>query len=106
MRIDTQTFPVRRAVSAASRYIGSENEYRDAGTVTGQLAPAADSFSVEMFGAKASSMYTLIVGRSEDIRKNDRVLLHDGEYTVVSVLMFGTHKTASLEKAGAFNGDS
>ena len=47
-------------------------------------------------------MFSLIVGNNADIRKNDRVVLADGEYTVVSVLAFGTHRTAMLEKAGAY----
>lgn len=106
MRRDTAEYPLKRAVTVQSGYVGTENSYQDAGTVTGQLSAATDRFSVELWGDKAASMFSLIVDTNTDIRKNDRVVLGDGDYTVVSVLAFGTHRTAMLEKAGAYNGGS
>ena len=107
MGIDRKTFPLKRATTGQSGYVGMKNNYQDAGTVTGQLSAATDRFSVELWGDKATSMFSLIVDTSTDIRKSDRVTLPDGDYTVVSVLMYQTHLTAMLEKAGAYsNGDS
>lgn len=104
MRTDTAEYPLKRASPAPSGYIGTKNVYESAGTVTGQLSPASDRFSVEMFGDKAASMCTLICPEGTDIRKNDRVTLPDGDHTVVSVMRYQTHVTATLEKAGAYNG--
>lgn len=105
MMIDKTAFPLSRGTATASEYVGTENIYSSVGTVNGQLAPANDSFSVELYGDKAASMFTLITETTEDIRKNDRVTLADGDYTVISVLWFGTHKTAMLQKAGVYSGN-
>lgn len=104
MGIDRKTFPLKRAATAQSGYVGTKNSYQDAETVTGQLSAATDRFSVEIWGDRAASMFSLVVDTSTDIRKNDRVTLPDGDYTVVSVLRYQTHLTATLEKAGAHNG--
>ena len=104
MRTDTAEYPLKRASPAPSGYVGTKNVYVSAGTVTGQLTPLTDSFSVEMYGDKAASMYSLICEAGTDIRKNDRVVLEDGDYTVISVMRYQTHVTATLEKAGAYNG--
>ena len=106
MAADTKTFTLKRAVTVQSDYIGTGNVYQNAGQVTGQLTAASDRVSVELYGTKASSMFTLIVPCDTDIRKNDRVTLHDGDYTVKSVLWFGTHKTAALERVGVFDGSN
>ena len=102
MRRDTAEYPLKRAGTASSGYIGTKNVYTPAGTVTGQLSPASDRFSVDMFGDKAASMCTLICSADADIRKNDRVTLTDGDYTVVSVMRYQTHITAALERKGAY----
>ena len=102
MTADTAEYPLRRAETVTSGYVGTKNVYVSAGTVTGQLTPLTDSFSVEMYGDKAASMYSLICEAGTDIRKNDRVVLSEGEYTVVSVMTYRAHITASLERAGAY----
>lgn len=102
MRRDTAEYPLKRAETVQTGYVGTGNEYRPAGTVTGQLSPASDLFSVDMFGDKADSMYTMICSTDTDIRKNDRVTLTDGDYTVVSVMRYQTHITASLERTGTY----
>lgn len=102
MTADTAEYPLRRAETVTSGYVGTKNVYVSAGTVTGQLAPLTDSFSVEMYGDKAASMYSLTCAGDPDIRKNDRVVLEDGDYTVISVMRYQTHITASLERAGAY----
>ncbi len=99
---DTAEYPLKRASPAPSGYVGSKNVFTPAGTVTGQLSPASDRFSVEMFGDKAASMHTIICTVGTDIQKNDRVTLTDGEYTVVSVMQYQTHITAALERTGAY----
>lgn len=104
MSIDTADYPLKRAGPVSTGYVGTKNGFTDTGTITGQLSPASDRFFVELYGDKAMSMFSLIVDNNADIRKNDRVVLADGEYTVVSVLAFGTHRTAMLEKAGAYGG--
>ena len=104
MAIDTAEYTLKRAAPVSTGYVGTKNVFATVGTVEGQLSPATDRFSVELYGDKAMSMFSLIVGNNADIRKNDRVVLADGEYTVVSVLAFGTHRTAMLEKAGAYGG--
>lgn len=106
MAADTRTYALKRASPASSGYVGTRNDYQNVGKVTGQLFAATDRFSVELWGAKAASMFSLIVDTITDIRKNDRVVLPDGEYTVVSVLRYQTHVTAMLEKAGAYNGSN
>ena len=105
MAVDVKTYPLKRGAAATSSYVGTENVYASAGNVSGQLSPASDSFSVELYGDRAASMFTLICETTEDIRKNDRVTLADGDYTVISVLWFGTHKTAMLERTGVFSGN-
>lgn len=102
MKRDTAEYPLKRAGTASSGYVGTKNVYIPAGTVTGQLSAASDRFSVEMFGDRAASMYKLICSPDTDIWKNDRVTLTDGDYTVVSVIQYQTHITASLERAGAY----
>lgn len=102
MMRDTAEYPLKRASPAASGYVGTKNEYTSVGTVTGQLSHATDRFSVEMWGDKAASMYSLICTPDTDIRKNDRVTLTDGDYTVISVMRYRTHITAALERAGAY----
>lgn len=104
MSVDTAEYPLKRAETGSSGYVGTKNVFADAGAITGQLSPASDRFSVELYGDKAMSMFSLIVDNNADIRKNDRVVLADGDYTVVSVLAFGTHRTAMLERAGAYGG--
>ncbi len=102
MRRDTAEYPLKRAETVQTGYVGTENEYRPAGTVTGQLSPVSDRLTVEMYGDRAASMYSLISGTETDIRKNDRVTLTDGDYTVVSVMRYQTHITAALERTGAY----
>ena len=102
MRRDTAEYPLKRAETVQTGYVGTGNEYRPVGTVTGQLSPASDRFSVEMFGDKAASMYTLICTVGTDIQKNDRVTLRNGDYTVVSVVRYQTHITVTLERAGVY----
>ena len=104
MKIDTATYSLYRPAAAATGYVGTKNEYASAGTIDGHLSPASDRFSIEMFGDKAAATYTLFVDVSTDIRKNDRVTLGDGDYTVISVMVYQTHKTATLEKAVALYG--
>lgn len=99
MKLDLASYPLSRPTAAATGYVGTKNGWASVGTISGQLSAASDRFSVEMNGDRAASMYTLIVGVNTDIRKNDRVTLGDGDYTVVSVMVYQTHKTATLEKA-------
>jgi len=105
MSIDVKEYPLQRGEAAASEYVGTELAFSSVGNVRGQLSPASDHFSVELYGDKAATMFTLICETTEDIRKNDRVTLADGDYTVSSVLWFGTHKTAMLERAGIYSGN-
>ncbi|MBP3856525.1 MAG: hypothetical protein IK990_13045 [Ruminiclostridium sp.] len=104
MKADTQTFTLKRAETVSSGYVGTKNDYREIGTITGQLSAASDSFSVAAWGDRTVSMFALICSAETDIRKNDRVVLDSGDYTVISVLRYSTHVTATLEKAGAYNG--
>lgn len=104
MSIDTADYPLKRAGPVSTGYVGTKNGFTDTGTITGQLSHAADRLTVELYGDKAASMYSLICSLDTDIRKNDRVVLADGEYTVVSVLTYETHRKAMLEKVGAYVG--
>lgn len=103
---DTHEYPLKRAVTQRSGYIGTENNFADVGTVHGLLSPVKDSFSVELYGYRTESMFRFVVETGVDIRKNDRVTLKDGDYRVVSISEYVTHTEATLEKAGAYNGNS
>ena len=102
MAVDTAEYPLKRAETVSSGYVGTKNVYQDAGTVTGQLSPVTDRVSLEMYGIRAASMYNLNCLPDTDIRKNDRVTLTDGDYTVISVMEYKTHKTAALERTAAY----
>lgn len=104
---DTKEFPLKRAVTAASSYgFGTENQYEPVGTVRGLISPVRDSFAVELYGARAEAMFRFVTEAGTDIRKNDRVTLPDGDYRVVSIAEYVTHTEATLEKAGAYNGNN
>jgi len=103
MAVDTAAYPLKRATTATDTgYVGTKNTYESAGTVTGQIAPEIDRMSLEMFGLRAASMYLFNCPIDTDIRKNDRVTLTDGDYTVISVKTYKTHKTALLERSVAY----
>ena len=104
MAADKAEYPLKRAETVQTGYVGTRNEYGPAGTVTGQLSPVSDRFTVEMYGDRAASMYSLISNTETDIRKNDRVTLTDGDYTVISVMRYQTHITATLERSGSYGG--
>lgn len=103
MAVDTAAYPLKRAATATDTgYVGTKNVYESAGTVTGQLSPATDRVSLEQYGIRAASMYNLNCLPDTDIQKNDRVTLADGDYTVISVMVYQTHKTAALERSAAY----
>lgn len=104
---DTKAFLLKRASTVASSYgFGTENEYESVGIVRGLISPVKDSFSVELYGARTEAMFRFVVETGTDIRKNDRVTLTDGDYRVVSIAEYTTHTEATLEKAGAYNGNN
>lgn len=102
MHVDTAVYAVYRAetVQRESRP-GTKNEYIARGTVKGQLTPIRDSFSVELYGDKVSSMYNLICEKGADIQLNDKVQYGSNFYKVVAVLIYTTHVTAQIERTGA-----
>lgn len=103
MRADVRSYTLKRATTVRSARAGTKNEYAAAGTVYGHLSALSDKFLVAMYGDRSATMYQLICTTGTDITKGDRVVLHDGDYTVVSVTRYGTHITAALERTGALS---
>ena len=102
MRSDVQSFMRLVPTPVSAGYVGTANVYIQDGYVEGHLSPATDNLSVELFGNKSASMYTLITAADAQIAKGDRVILHDGsQYNVISVMPYTTHKTATLSREEA-----
>lgn len=98
MQRDTSQYSVKRpTVQADASYFGSKNVWSPVGTVEGQLTNVNDSLSVELYGDKVTSMYKLTVLADADIQRNDRVVIGNGEYTVISLLSYTEHKVATLQ---------
>lgn len=102
MAADTARYTVKRPTAQPdTRYVGTNNDWQPIGYVIGQLTPVTDEFTIERYGAKDAPLYSLICAYGANIRNNDRVVLEDGEYTVVALMRYSTHLTATLRKAGA-----
>lgn len=101
MQIDTAEYTLKRGTATASAYVGTENVYSSVGKVIGQLSPVTDKASVDRYGDRIDRIYSLVCEASQDIRTNDRVTLTDGDYAVISVMQYQTHKTATLERVNA-----
>ena len=99
MTADTARYELKRPqVVPDTGYFGTKNEPVSIGYVIGQLSQVNDKFSVERYGDKSVSMYTLICASGANIRQNDRVVLGDGEYTVVAIMKYRDHVNATLTK--------
>lgn len=101
MKVDTARYTVKRpSAQPDENYIGTKNVWSVVGYVIGQLTHANDKLSVERYGDKSASMYTLMCSADADIALNDRVVLDNGEYTVISCMKYKYHIVVTLEKAG------
>lgn len=94
---DIVTVELLRPEKVPSGYIGTKADYSVLYKIMGQISIASDTLSIQQYGQKAETMYTLNVDYRTDIRKGDRVRYDGREYSVTGVREYTDHKTAVLE---------
>lgn len=97
LKRDIVTVELLRPEKVPSGYIGTKAEFAILYKIMGQISIASDTLSIQQYGQKAETMYTLNVDYRADIRKGDRVRYSGKEYIVVGVREYTDHKTAVLE---------
>lgn len=83
-----------------SDYVGTKAEYKSIGEITGQISPVTDEFTVDSFGRKRKTAYSVICGLETDVKDGDRLIIYGENHSVTSVKHYSGHLTVTAEKEG------